>query len=88
MCRTAIATAWALVRVRVRFSVTVSIRVRVTRGGGYFLRLYTPFPVVGGQIAYSVIVNHKTGSILIRSSLSSQSPDFMILLPAALSVFD
>ena len=64
------------VRVRVRVRVTVGVMVRV-RGLGYFLRLHTPVSIVGlSKNPYSVIVNHKPGRILIRSSLSSQSPDF------------
>ena len=70
--------------------MALPIRVGVRGGAGdYFLRLYTPFAILGlARQAYSVIVNHETGRILIGSSLSSQSPDFVTMHgQAALSVF-
>ena len=55
---------------------TVTLRGRGR--GDYFLRLHTPFSIVGlVRYPYSVIVNHKTGKILIRISLSSQSHDYV-----------
>ena len=71
-----------MIRVRVRVRVKVS-------GGGYFLRLHTPFSIVGlARQPYSLIVNHKTGRILIEISPSSQSPDFVTVHgQTVLSVF-
>ena len=38
----------ARVRARVRGRVRARVRIRArVRGGGYFLRLHTPFPIVG-----------------------------------------
>ena len=68
---------WFRVRARVRVRARFRVRVRVS-GGDYFLRLHTPFSIVWlARWPYSVIVYHKTGRILIRSSLSSQCPDFV-----------
>ena len=95
---------WKRVRVRVSTITIADTYLRVRgewnwgqgwnfdsiRGeGDYFLRLYTPLSIVGlARWSYSVIVNHKTGRILIRSSLSSQSPDFVTVHgQVALSVF-
>ena len=76
-------------RIRVRVRARVGVEVILGLGGDYFLRLHTPFSIVAlERQPYSVIINHKTGRILIRSSLSSQSHDFVTVHgQAALSVF-
>ena len=69
--------------------VRAMVRVRVMVRGGYSLRLHTPVIVVGlARQPISVIDNQKTGRILIRSGISSQSPDFVTVHgQAALSGF-
>ena len=67
------------VRVRVRVTVRARVRVRITSG------LHTTFPIEGlARQPYSVMVNHKSGRILIRSSLTSQSLDFVTVHGKAL----
>ena len=66
------------VRVRVRDRVRVRVRIRISirvTGGDYFLRLHTPFSIVGlARQPYSVIVNHKNGRY---SSRSVDTSDFV-----------
>ena len=64
-------------------------RDRDREGVDYFLRLHNLFSIVElARQSHSVIANHKTGKILITSSLSSQSPDFVTVHgQATLSVF-
>ena len=67
----------------------LGLGLELVQGCDHFLRLHTPFSTVGlARWPYLDIAKHKTGRILIRSTLSSHSRDFVTVHgQAALSVF-